>query len=110
MPKLAFPGGALLGCSAGFVNVPRIKGNHNAMLSGMLAAEAAFAAHRGRPRGDELADYEDGLRRSWVIGQDLKQVRNVKPLWSKLRLLGGLAARRPRHVDEQLLGFGASAR
>ncbi|MEM6710729.1 MAG: electron transfer flavoprotein-ubiquinone oxidoreductase [Pseudomonadota bacterium] len=94
VPKLAFPGGALLGCSAGFVNVPRIKGSHNAMLSGMQAAEAIVdALDAGRER-DVLNAYEDGWRSS-PIGQDLKPVRNVKPLWSRHGtrfgiMLGGL--------------------
>jgi electron-transferring-flavoprotein dehydrogenase len=89
VPKLAFPGGALIGCSAGFMNVPRIKGSHNAVLSGIEAAEAAaraLAAGRGH---DELADYEAGWR-SGPIGADLKNVRNVKPLWSKLGTFLGI--------------------
>jgi electron-transferring-flavoprotein dehydrogenase len=78
VPKLAFPGGALVGCSAGFVNLPRIKGSHNAMKIGMLAAESTFAAiEAGRGR-DELADYDDAWRKSWVY-EDLYKVRNVKP-------------------------------
>ena len=90
VPKLFFPGGALIGCSAGFVNVPRIKGSHNAMKTGMLAAEAAVAAIAEGRAGDELAAYEEAYRNSWVY-QDLKRVRNVKPMWSKLGLVGGLA-------------------
>ena len=90
MPKLTFPGGALLGCSAGMVNVPRIKGNHNAMLSGKAAAEAVFAALGEGRQGDEVAAYEDDVR-SGPIAADLKPVRNVKPLWSKYGLWGGLA-------------------
>ena len=82
MPKLTFPGGALLGCAAGMVNVPRIKGNHNAMLSGMAAAEAANDAIKAERSGDELTAYEDDVR-SGPIVQDLKKVRNVKPMWSK---------------------------
>ncbi len=89
VPKLTFPGGVLLGCSAGLVNVPRIKGNHNAMHSGIEAAEAAFAALQSGREGDELTAYEDTLR-GGVIGKDLKKVRNVKPLWSKLGLLPSL--------------------
>jgi electron-transferring-flavoprotein dehydrogenase len=78
VPKLAFPGGALIGCSAGFVNLPRIKGSHNAMKTGMLAAEAAFAAlGEGRER-DTLAAYDDAWKQSWVY-EDLWKVRNVKP-------------------------------
>ncbi|MEM6626633.1 MAG: electron transfer flavoprotein-ubiquinone oxidoreductase [Pseudomonadota bacterium] len=82
VPKLAFPGGALIGCSAGFVNVPRIKGTHNAMKTGMLAAEAAFEAVQAGREGDELAGYQDAYDKSWVA-KELKKVRNVKPLWSK---------------------------
>ncbi len=89
VPKLTFPGGVLIGCSAGFVNVPRIKGSHNAMKTGMLAAESAFEAIEAGRQGDELFDYEDRYRGSWVY-QDLKKVRNVKPLWSKYGLIGGL--------------------
>ncbi len=90
VPKLTFPGGALIGCSAGFVNVPRIKGNHNAMLSGIAAAESAAKAIGAGRQGDELTDYEAEIR-SGAIARDLRPVRNVKPLWSKLGLLGGLA-------------------
>ncbi|MBP0438926.1 electron transfer flavoprotein-ubiquinone oxidoreductase [Tianweitania sediminis] len=87
VPKLCFPGGALIGCSAGFVNVPRIKGSHNAILSGMMAAEHAAEAIAAGRSHDELLDYENGWRDS-LIGEDLKRVRNVKPLWSKLGLFG----------------------
>jgi len=90
IPKLAFPGGALLGCSAGLVNVPRIKGNHNAMFSGIHAAEAAAAAIAAGRAGDELAEYETALR-AGPVGKDLRRVRNVKPLWSKLGLTASLA-------------------
>ena len=82
VPKLTFPGGALIGCSAGFVNVPRIKGSHNAMLSGMQAAEHVAAAIADGRSADEIAAYEDEWRAS-EIGKDLKKVRNVKPLWSR---------------------------
>ncbi len=82
VPKLCFPGGALLGCSAGFVNVPRIKGSHNAMISGMLAADTIIEALAEGRAGDELIAYEQAWRSS-EIGKDLKKVRNVKPLWSK---------------------------
>ena len=78
VPKLAFPGGALVGDAAGFLNVPRIKGTHNAMKSGMLAAEAAFAALSGGRGHDELADYDSGWKKSWNH-DDLWKVRNVKP-------------------------------
>jgi electron-transferring-flavoprotein dehydrogenase len=83
VPKLVFPGGALIGCAAGFVNVPRIKGSHNAILSGILAAEAIVAALAAGRARDELREYEDGWRGS-AIGRDLRKVRNVKPLWSRL--------------------------
>jgi electron-transferring-flavoprotein dehydrogenase len=82
VPKLVFPGGALIGCAAGFLNVPRIKGSHNAMLSGMQAAEHVAAALAEGRAGDELAGYEAAWRSS-DIGRDLRKVRNVKPLWSK---------------------------
>ena len=72
------------------VNVPRIKGSHNAMLSGMLAADAAAAAIAAGREGDELTEYQSAWDKS-PIADDLKKVRNVKPLWSKLGLLGGLA-------------------
>ncbi|MGL4526400.1 MAG: electron transfer flavoprotein-ubiquinone oxidoreductase [Aestuariivirga sp.] len=105
VPKLYFPGGALIGCSAGFVNVPRIKGSHNAMKTGMLAAEAAFAALAAGRSGDELAAYEEAYRNSWVH-TDLKRVKNVKPMWTKLGLLGGLALGGLDMWMNQLLGFG----
>jgi electron-transferring-flavoprotein dehydrogenase len=79
VPKLAFPGGALIGCAAGFVNVPRIKGSHNAMKTGMLAAEAAFQRLSAGSEGhDVLEGYESAFRQSWAY-QDLWKVRNVKP-------------------------------
>lgn len=89
IPKMVAPGVALLGCSAGLVNVPRIKGNHNAMLSGKAAAEAAHAAIKAGRAGDELAAYETAVR-TGPIGKDLKRVRNVKPLWSKYGLVASL--------------------
>lgn len=90
MPKMVAPGVAILGCGVGMVNVPRIKGNHNAMLSGKAAAEAAHAALSAGREGDELSDYETEVR-GGAIGQDLKKVRNVKPLWSKYGLTASLA-------------------
>ena len=90
MPKMVAPGVALLGCSVGMVNVPRIKGNHNAMLSGKAAAEAAFEAIKAGRASDELTDYETEVR-DGAIGRDLKKVRNVKPLWSKYGLTASLA-------------------
>jgi len=91
VPKLAFPGGALIGCAAGFMNVPRIKGSHNAMLSGMLAAEHVAAALKAGRSHDELGDYDAAWRAS-DIGRDLHRVRNAKPLWSKLGTFLGIAA------------------
>ncbi|MDF2118063.1 electron transfer flavoprotein-ubiquinone oxidoreductase [Roseiarcaceae bacterium H3SJ34-1] len=82
VPKLCFPGGALVGCAAGFVNVPRIKGSHNAILSGMLAAEHVAQALAAGRQYDELLGYEEAWRSS-DIGRDLYKVRNAKPLWSK---------------------------
>jgi len=90
MPKMVAPGVALLGCSVGMVNVPRIKGNHNAMLSGKAAAEAAYAAIQAGRGGDELTEYETDVR-DGPIAADLKKVRNVKPLWSKYGLTASLA-------------------
>ena len=90
IPRLAFPGGALLGCSAGFMNVPRIKGSHNAILSGIAAGEAAFAAIAQGRMHDVLAAYEDAVR-SGPIAKDLRRVRNVKPLWSRLGTFAGIA-------------------
>jgi electron-transferring-flavoprotein dehydrogenase len=89
IPKTVAPGVALLGCSAGLVNVPRIKGNHNAMLSGIAAAEAAARAMAAGRTRDELSDYETELR-TGPIGADLKKVRNVKPLWSRFGLMASL--------------------
>jgi electron-transferring-flavoprotein dehydrogenase len=82
VPKLAFPGGALIGCTAGFMNVPRIKGSHNAILSGMLAAVSVADALKAGRSNDELATYEAAWRPS-DIGRDLFKVRNAKPLWSR---------------------------
>ena len=90
VPKLSFPGGALIGCSAGFVNVPRIKGSHNAVLSGMLAAERVADALAAGRAHDEIAEIEADWR-DGAIGRDLKKVRNVKPLWSKLGTYAGIA-------------------
>ena len=91
VPKLAFPGGALIGCGAGFVNVPRIKGSHNAILTGMMGAEAAFAAIKDGRQGDTLESYEEAYTQSSVY-KELKIVRNVKPLWSKLGTAIGIPA------------------
>ncbi|MEM7614810.1 MAG: NAD(P)/FAD-dependent oxidoreductase, partial [Pseudomonadota bacterium] len=89
IPQVAFPGGALLGCSAGLVNVPRIKGNHNAMLSGIAAAEAAAEAIKAGRAGDTLTAYDTALK-SGPVAKDLKPVRNVKPIWSNKGLLRSL--------------------
>ncbi|WP_426412327.1 electron transfer flavoprotein-ubiquinone oxidoreductase [Bradyrhizobium ganzhouense] len=90
VPKLSFPGGALIGCAAGFVNVPRIKGVHNAMGTGMLAAEHVAAAIAADRANDEIVDYENAWRSS-PVGKDLFLVRNVKPLWSKFGTVLGVA-------------------
>jgi electron-transferring-flavoprotein dehydrogenase len=90
VPKLVFPGGALIGCAAGFINLPRIKGSHNAILSGMQAAGHVAAALAEGRVGEELSGYEDAWRES-EIGRDLKRVRNVKPFWSKLGTTVGFA-------------------
>ena len=90
IPEVAFPGGVLLGCSAGLVNLPRIKGNHNAMHSGIEAAEAAHAAMQDGREGDTLEAYDAALK-SGPVGKDLKIVRNVAPLNAKYGPLGGMA-------------------
>lgn len=91
VPKLAFPGGALIGCAAGFVNVPRIKGNHNAMLTGIMGAEAAFEAIVAGREGDTLDSYDASYERS-DVRRELKKARNAKPLWSRFgTLAGGIA-------------------
>jgi len=89
IPKATFPGGALLGCSAGLVNLPRIKGNHNAMNSGIEAAESVYRAISDGRSGDLLPDYDVNLRNG-VVGKDLKKVRNVAPLNARFGPLGGL--------------------
>lgn len=89
IPKLVFPGGALIGCAAGFVNLPRIKGSHNAVHSGIEAAETAFAAIQQGRDHDVLADYEVRIREG-AVGKDLKTVRNAKPLWSRFGTIGGI--------------------
>jgi electron-transferring-flavoprotein dehydrogenase len=89
VPKLVFPGGALVGCAAGFVNVPRIKGTHNAMTSGMLAAEACAEALKAGRAHDELSGYEKAWRTS-PVGKDLWKVRNVKPLLTRFGTVLGV--------------------
>jgi electron-transferring-flavoprotein dehydrogenase len=104
IPQTAFPGGALLGCSAGLVNVPRIKGNHNAMLSGKAAAEAAVVAIKAGRQSDVLDDYDREIKEG-AIGKDLKRVRNVKPLWSKYGLLASLTIGGLDMWTNNLFGF-----
>ncbi len=89
IPKLTFPGGAIVGCGAGFMNVPRIKGSHNAMLSGKFAAESAFEAIGAGRQGDELEAYEAQVRQG-PIARDLKPVRNAKPLLARFGNFAGL--------------------
>lgn len=89
LPRLDFPGGALLGCAAGMVNVPRIKGNHNAMLSGIAAADAVCTALASDKANFSLEAYNTAVRKG-EIGKELRRVRNIKPLWSRYGLFGGL--------------------
>ena len=89
VPKLTFPGGALIGCSAGFVNLPRIKGSHNAILTGIMGAEAVFDAVKGGRAADEVTSYTTAYLASPVY-KDLKRVRNVKPFWSRFGSIFGL--------------------
>src|SRR5689334_1572454 len=105
VPRLTFPGGALIGCSAGFVNVPRIKGSHNAMKTGMLAAEAAFAALGAEGEGDRMLQaYEEAWRNSWVY-RDLHKVRNVKPGLKWGTFLGTLHGGVHMWLNDLNLGF-----
>lgn len=104
VPKLTFPGGALIGCAAGFVNVPRIKGSHNAVLSGIQAADHIQKAIQAGRAQDELTDYEAGWRFS-AIGADLRKVRNVKPLWSKFGTYLGIALGGLDMWTNELLGL-----
>jgi electron-transferring-flavoprotein dehydrogenase len=104
VPKLTFPGGCLVGDAAGFVNVPRIKGSHNAVLSGMLAAEHLSEALQAGRAHDELPSYNEAWRTT-EIGQDLFRVRNVKPLWSRLGTIAGVGLGGLDMWMNQLLGF-----
>lgn len=104
VPKLSFPGGALIGCSAGLVNVPRIKGSHNAVLSGILAADKIAEAIGAGRANDEPVEIENTWRSS-LIGEDLKRVRNVKPLWSKFGTIAGVALGGLDMWTNQLFGF-----
>ena len=89
IPRLSFPGGLLSGCDAGFMNYPKIKGNHTAMKTGMLAAETIFAAlQRGSPGGEDLVDIENRLRQSWVY-DELFKARNVAPAMHRFGMLLG---------------------
>ena len=104
VPKLTFRGGALIGCAAGFVNLPRIKGSHNAVLTGMMAAEAAFKALGEGRANDELTEYEV-VYESSAVWRDLRRVRNVKPLWSKFGTVTGVIAGGFDMWCNQLFGF-----
>jgi electron-transferring-flavoprotein dehydrogenase len=104
VPKLSFPGGALIGCAAGFVNLPRIKGSHNAMKTGMLAADTAAGAIKAGRAGDMLEDYDRAYAQSWVA-KDLYLVRNAKPLWSRLGSLLALPFIGLDMWTNQLFGF-----
>ena len=104
VPQLSFPGGALVGCAAGFVNVPRIKGSHNAILTGMMGAEAAFAALAEGRSNDTLTAYDAAYAKS-SVARDLKRVRNAKPLWSRLGTLGALPLIGLDLWTNQLFGF-----
>jgi electron-transferring-flavoprotein dehydrogenase len=98
LPKLAFPGGALIGCDAGFLNASRIKGSHAAIKSGMLAADAAFAALRAGRQHDELTAYASAFEQSW-LHEELHKARNFKPWMSKGLYLGTLMV----GIDQVLL-------
>ena len=91
IPKLTFPGGAIIGCSAGFLNVPKIKGSHTAMKSGMVAAEAIFDALKNgdAPNGVEVSEYPERLKKTW-LWDELYKVRNIRPAFS-LGTFGGIA-------------------
>jgi electron-transferring-flavoprotein dehydrogenase len=105
VPALAFPGGVQVGCSAGFVNVPRIKGSHNAMKTGMLAAETAFAAMQAGRAGDVLSEYQSAYEGSWVW-KELRLVRNAKPLWSRFGTwIGSALAVADMHVNSWTGGW-----
>jgi len=82
IPKLTFPGGVLVGCSAGFVNVPRVKGNHTAMKSGIVAAETIFDDFRHEEKNIEIKSYEKELKASWVF-RELHEARNIRPAFRK---------------------------
>jgi electron-transferring-flavoprotein dehydrogenase len=105
VPRLTFPGGALIGCSAGFVNVPRIKGSHNAIRTGVMAADAAFDAIGAGRAGDELTAYQEAYDRS-PVKAELRQVRNAKPLISRFGLtLGTLLTGVDLHLTSMFKGW-----
>jgi electron-transferring-flavoprotein dehydrogenase len=106
VPRLCFPGGALIGCAAGFVNVPRIKGSHNALLSGMLAADHVAQALAAGRAHDEIITYELAWRGS-DIGRDLYKVRNAKPLWSQHGTLKGVGLAGLDMWTQELFGRSA---
>ncbi len=97
IPRLTFPGGALIGDAAGFLNVPKIKGTHTAMKSGMLAAEAVAEALAGDRPGRSSTAYPEKLRASWVW-EELRAVRNVRPGFATLRPVGRPGLRRARYL------------
>jgi len=103
VPTLAFPGGGLIGCAAGFMNAPRLKAIHNAILSGMGAADAVADAIGAGRQHDLIADLEERVL-STGIGAELKGVRNVKPLWSRMGTLGGVLAGGIEMWSSALLG------
>ena len=105
MPKLGFPGGGLIGCSAGFVNLPRIKGTHNAMKSGMLGAETVMEALQAGRSGDALHELDDAYKASWIY-DDLSVVRNTKPLMSRYGTMMGAALGMPDMYLRSWFGFG----
>jgi electron-transferring-flavoprotein dehydrogenase len=106
IPKLTFPGGALIGCSAGFLNVPRIKGSHGAMKSGMLAADAIIDKLKSQSQGgDEVTAYTDSFKSSWLY-KELHSVRNFRPLLAKLGMtIGTMAAGIDLWINQLGLGF-----
>jgi electron-transferring-flavoprotein dehydrogenase len=104
VPKLVFPGGALVGCGAGFMNLPRIKGSHNAILTGIMAADSVAAALAAGRSGDVVDGYEEAYLASPVC-KDLKRVRNVKPLWSRFGTIVGVPLAALEMWTNQLFGF-----
>jgi electron-transferring-flavoprotein dehydrogenase len=105
VPHLAFPGGVLVGCAAGFVNVPRIKGSHTAMKSGMLAAESIARAIVADQAGTRLDDYEEALRSSWIAGE-LTLVQNAQPMVATFGGVLGTVLAGADMWSRSLLGFG----